>query len=144
MCLSKNGRPKPFYSSGVYNSIMKELRESHLVQELKNRSDELEAIPVLIGSNFWEIDDIGGGYSGESDTLILELYGGSPPSSESDKYEIHVEGAAFWLNIEETVEIDDGLRLVVDGYFEEPFSFADELNEDVDKRETRFEHDNRY
>lgn len=129
---------------------MEGLQESHLVQELQQRSEDLEKIPVLIGNEVWKVYEVDGGYSPDSDMHIVELIvplqkpGGPPPSTQSGKHEIHVEGAAFWMDVVEAVEVDgddDSLRLAVETYTQEPFSFADELNTDVDKRETEFSHE---
>lgn len=144
------------------------LAASHLVEEMKHFSEEMEMFPVLIGEFVGYFHSVQGGYSravSGSDTdsghpgpafegegyhvvnLIHEVHGpDSPPNKTyAEQVEVHLDDQYFFFEVEDVWEFGDYpdedyvLSLKVTGYRQGPFAFSEQLQTEVDKRETEYE-----
>lgn len=127
------------------------LDSSHLVAELQEECRSVDSFPVLLGRNVATFHDVEGGYHRSEGyhvvNLIHEVQGdGSPPSDvRHSEVELHLD--KYWyLEVEDVREYtganeDYVLSLQVTGYRGGPYSFSDELQEDVDKRETEYSYE---
>lgn len=128
------------------------LDSSHLVAELQEECRSVDSFPVLLGRNVATFHDVEGGYHRSEGyhvvNLIHEVQGDDSPPSDvyHPEVEIHLDG--FWcLEVEDVREYGNYpeenyvLSLQVTGYQGGPYSFSDELQEDVDKRETEYNYE---
>lgn len=126
---------------------------SHLVAEMAASSEDMIKIPTLIGDTVVYFHDVDGHYDRENEHHCVELIHraqgpDTPPKTlESTCIETHMEDAYYYLLVEgvnrEGVETypEDDFRLVLDviDYQTGPFSFAEELQKPIDRRETEYE-----
>lgn len=129
------------------------LAASHLVEEMKHFSEEMDMFPVLIGEFVGYFHDVQGGYHRSEGyhvvNLIHEVQGpDSPPNKTyAEQVEIHLDDQYFFFEVEDVWEFGDypdedyTLSLKVTGYRQGPYAFSEQLQTDVDKRETEFEWD---
>lgn len=127
------------------------LSTSHLVEEMQAESGDMDDFPVLIGKNVERFHEVSGGYHRDEGYHIVRLEhlvqgDGSPPSEDFAKsVEVHLDESSYYLEVEGGFSYGDYpnedyvLCLKVTGYVKEPYSFADEMDVAVDKRETRYE-----
>lgn len=124
------------------------LRSSHLVSEMRTELEGTETFPVLVNSSVEKFDDIDGGYVEDSGYHLVRLTNGSLSNisnfTEGD-YELHLNDTIWSLNVTDACVVEsDNEALVylhVDGYDSYPYTFKDELKEDIDKRETAYSAD---
>lgn len=129
------------------------LDASHLVTEMREDSEMLESFPVLLGENVATFHDIDGGYHNNNGYHVVNLIhtvqgDGSPPSDvRHDEVEAHLDGRYYYLEVSGVTEYqqypqeDYFLSLHVTGYERGPYSFSDELQKEVDKRETEYSYE---
>jgi hypothetical protein len=110
----------------------------------------MEAFPVLIGTNVETFHDIDGGYHRSGGYHIVNLIHfvnnvSSPPSHINAKnIELHLDQLCLTLATDSRVELGDYpdedyvLSLQVTDYQSSKYTFADELQQNIDKRETEF------
>lgn len=127
------------------------LAQSHLAEEMRHHANGEELFPVLLGEQVEYFHDVGGGYHRSEGyhviNLIHRIQGPeSPPSNPStDSIEAHIGDSYFYLESEDEWSFGDypdedyTLSLKVTGYQEGPYAFTEELQTEVDKRETDYE-----
>lgn len=132
------------------------LATSYLIEEMKHFSGEMDVFPVLIGDFVAYFHDVSGGYhrSGGYNVvnLIHKVQGqNSPPSKTyADQVEVHFDGQYFFFEVEDVWEFSDAegrdypdanyvLSLKVIDYRQGPYAFSEQLQTEVDKRETEYQ-----
>jgi hypothetical protein len=127
------------------------LAASHLVEEMKHCSEQMEMFPVLIDDFVGYFHDVQGGYHRSENyhvvNLIHEVQGpDSPPNkTHAEWVEVHMNDCYFYLEVEAVWEFGDypdedyTLSLKVTGYRDGSYAFSEELQTEVDKRETEHE-----
>lgn len=129
------------------------LVNSHLVAELHTEVSEMELFPVLLGTHVAEFHNVDGGYHKSKGfhvlNLIHEVQGhGSPFHGDVYQSEVEIHADGYWnLDVEGIREYGDYpdedyvLSLEVTDYRSGPYSFAEELQMDIDKRETEYSYE---
>lgn len=124
------------------------LGPSHLVSEMKHLSDDMEMFPVLIGDFVAYFHTVDGGYHRSEGyhvvNLIHEVQGPDSPPNKTDSkaIEAHLDDLYISFEVDATWEFGDYpdedyvLSLQVTGYESGPYSFSEQLTQEVDKRET--------
>lgn len=129
------------------------LSASHLVEEMIEDAQNLDIFPVLIGQNVAYFHDIEGGYNRDGGyhvlSLVHEVQGERSPSSHdyAKAVEVHLDDSAYYLEIDgvysfgEYPDEDYTLCLKVTGYNQLPYTFSDQLQRNIDKREEEISYD---
>ena len=127
------------------------LVKSHIVEEMKPQASEMVEFPVLLGSHVANFHSVDGGYHRHNGyhiiKLIHEVQGPGSPFGGDVRHaniEIHLDDY-FWLEVADITEFDERypkddyvLMLKVTGYEHGPYAFSDELQSEVDNRETEY------
>lgn len=127
------------------------LRGSLLIEEIRTDVQQRETFPVLINKKVAHFHDVQGGYDESTGCHVVSLIhrvqgDGSPTRTDNEiNVEIHGDSKAFSLDVHdrysfgEYPDADYTLCLQVQDYTITDRSFADEMDAEIDKRETRFE-----
>lgn len=132
-----------------------DLDRSHLVAEMKASCSEMRTFPVIISDRVSYFHDVSGGYNREEGhhvvNLIHEVQGPNTPPSEfyAPHIEAHMDDAYYYLTVKDVQpdntdsypESDFMLSVHVIDYQTGKYTFADELQAPVDKRETEYSWD---
>lgn len=125
---------------------------SEFVANMRYESSDWEMFPVLIGTRVEFFHDVNGGYNREELHHVVNLVHEvqspeSPPNlTHADQYEVHLDSYYYFTPDEITVhdEYPDE-DFVISVKTTDPrsgeFSFAEELQEDIDKRVTEYSYE---
>lgn len=129
------------------------LDKSHLTQEMSNVARYMETFPVLLDDIVAHFHNIDGGYHRSEGyhviNFIHEVQGPGSPNMKSDvdTIEAHIDDIYFWLEVADTWTFGEYpdeayvLSAQVTGYQSGPYSFSQELSEDVDKRAEEYSYE---
>jgi hypothetical protein len=131
------------------------LDSSHLVEEMGAATSSVDVFTVLLGNSVARFHDVDGGYHRSGGYHVVNLIhrvqgrGSPPPSHEpvGAHAEAHIGDTYFYLevggeyNLGAYPDDDYVCSLQVTGYEQGPYSFADELMQNIDKRHQEYEYD---
>jgi len=128
-----------------------ELTDSALVANLQSEMQQAAVTPVLFDDRVYYFHDCEGGYAQELDqhivTLLHTVQGdGNPPNDPAaPSVEVHTPHSYVRLSVADIVhwgeaypDEDYGICLYVDSHRQGPYTFHDELRQDIDGRKQEF------
>lgn len=130
------------------------LDASHIVDELRRDSADMEMFPVLIGGQIGYFHDVEGGFDRDEGYHVVNLVHrvqgpDSPPNKiYADTIELHLEDWFYNLEVADIWEMDSYpdedyvLSLKVTDYKMGKYSFSEAMSADIDKRHEEFSHNN--
>jgi len=124
------------------------LDPSELIAEMQELCDTVKNFPLVWNGYTYKFEDIHGGYVASEGYHLVKLSCGNMTKGSIDnladgQYEVHLQDSVYNLEVKDYYEFQDGrvytLALKVTGYEAYPYSFAEEMRENIDGRWT--EHD---
>lgn len=124
------------------------LEPSELVAEMQDLSENMKVFPLLWNGYTYRFEEVHGGYVASEGYHLVKLSCGNMTKGSIDElsegqYEVHIDDTVFNLETKDYYEFQDGrvytLALKVTGYEKYPYSFAEEMREQVDGRWTEYD-----